>query len=145
MIAVMLERVGARVDRDDPAFVLVELNRLVLEETVDALAARVESLVAQLATAGRSAGASVGRAAATQAAEAFANAVQQIQEEGRRVQAATRETFRREAVNRKRVTAGARWRSFVLVAVIAASGGFGLGWATGPRFDPARLLHPGRG
>jgi hypothetical protein len=137
MIAEMLERVGARVDRDDPAFVLVELNRLALEETVNALAARVQSIVSQLETAGRTAGASVGRAAAAQAADAFGNAVQNIREEGRRVLAETRETLLREAATRKRAAMAPRWSAFVLVTVIAASGGLGLGLAAGSRIDAA--------
>jgi hypothetical protein len=137
MIAEVLERAGARVDRNDPAFVLVELNRLALEEAVNALAARVETIVSQLELAGRTAGASVGRVAAAHAAEAFGSAVQNIREEGRRVQAETRQTLLREASTRKRADRVPRCGAFVLVAVFAASGGLGLGWATRCQMDAA--------
>jgi len=137
MIAEVLERAKARVDRDDPAFVLVELNRLALEDAVNALAARVGTIVSQLETAGRTAGASVGRVAAAHAAEAFANAVRNIRKEGRGVQAETRATLLREAATPKRTAMAPRWIAFVLVTVIAASFGLGLGLGAGSRINAA--------
>ena len=44
MVATIVERFEVRLDQDDPAFVLVELNKLALEETAQALVDQIEPI-----------------------------------------------------------------------------------------------------
>jgi len=50
LIAAVATRLRIRLDADDPAFVLVELNRLILDQTVRDVVERVQQVGAQIAT-----------------------------------------------------------------------------------------------
>jgi hypothetical protein len=65
-------RYGIRLDADDPAFALVALNQLALEDTVEQLAARMNEIAAQLERSAESVGLRAGIAVAKQIRNAAA-------------------------------------------------------------------------
>lgn len=53
LIGEIVQRFGVKLDKDDPAFLLVELNRLVLEQAGDDLAGKLGELPGQVEAAGQ--------------------------------------------------------------------------------------------
>ncbi len=81
MIAAIVERHKVRLDEDDPAFVLVELNRLALEDTAKALVGQLEPLPEKIEQAAKALLAQVDSKATHRTAEAIAQATLRINEE----------------------------------------------------------------
>lgn len=74
MIAAVVERLKIRLDEDDPAFVLVELNRLALEETVAQLLDQFDGTLSKIAAV-RDGFAESGQASAQQVGEKTAEVI----------------------------------------------------------------------
>ena len=74
MVAAIVERLKVRLDEDDPAFVLVELNKLALEETAQALVDQLEPIPTRIEQAAQALLAQVETKATHRTAEAIAQA-----------------------------------------------------------------------
>jgi hypothetical protein len=72
LIGEVAARYGIRLDADDPAFALVALNQLALEDTIEQLAARMNDMAAQLERSAESVGLRAGIAVAEQIRNATA-------------------------------------------------------------------------
>jgi len=81
MVAAIVERLKVRLDEDDPAFVLVELNKLALEETAQALVDQLEPIPTRIEQAAQALLAQVETKATHRTAEAIAQATIRINEE----------------------------------------------------------------
>ena len=81
MVAAIVERLKVRLDEDDPAFVLVELNKLALEETAQALVDKLEPIPTRIEQAAQALLAQVETKATHRTAEAIAQATIRINEE----------------------------------------------------------------
>jgi hypothetical protein len=66
LIGEVAARYGIRLDADDPAFALVALNQLALEDTIEQLTARVKEIAADLERSAESVGLRAGIAVAEQ-------------------------------------------------------------------------------
>lgn len=66
LIGEVAARYGIRLDPDDPAFALVALNQLALEDAVDQLAARLKVILAEIDRSAESVGLRAGIAIAEQ-------------------------------------------------------------------------------
>lgn len=66
LIGEVAARYGIRLDPDDPAFALVALNQLVLEDAVEQIAARLQEIVAELESSAEKIGLRAGAAVAEQ-------------------------------------------------------------------------------
>ena len=72
LIGEVAARCGIRLDADDPAFALVALNQLALEDSVEQLAARMKEVAADLERSAESVGLRAGIAVAEQIRNASA-------------------------------------------------------------------------
>jgi hypothetical protein len=72
LIGEVAARYGIRLDADDPAFALVALNQLALEDSVEQLAARMKEVAADLERSAESVGLRAGIAVAEQIRNAIA-------------------------------------------------------------------------
>lgn len=66
LIGEVAARYGIRLDPDDPAFALVALNQLVLEDAVQQIAGRLQGIVTELESAAENIGLRAGAAVAEQ-------------------------------------------------------------------------------
>lgn len=66
LIGEVASRYGIRLDPDDPAFALVALNQLALEDAVEQLTARIKAIAAELERSAESVGLRAGIAVAEQ-------------------------------------------------------------------------------
>src|SRR5437899_11086590 len=88
MCAEVLRRMGLKVGEDDPAFLLVELNRLALEEAVSIVVERLTPLPGTIEQAGVALAKGVANAAARVVDEEFAAARNKIAKEADAARAA---------------------------------------------------------
>ena len=84
MVALVAERLKVRIDEDDPAFVLVELNRLALEETARAVVDQLQALPDRIDDAARRLIFQVDATVARRTAEAMAEITKPVDGEGQR-------------------------------------------------------------
>src|SRR3984893_14523104 len=84
----ILRRMGLKVGEDDPAFLLVELNQLALEEAVSAVVERLAPLPGTIEKAGWARGKEVATAAASVVDVKFAAARETIAKEADTARAA---------------------------------------------------------
>ncbi|MCX8016898.1 MAG: hypothetical protein N2690_03185 [Rhodocyclaceae bacterium] len=130
MIAAIVERMKVRLDEDDPAFVLVELNRLALEATAKAVVDQLEPIPGKIEKAAAALLADVDKKATHRTAEAVAQATLRINDEVEKARATAAKLIEDVAKANRNVNAS-KWFAVaggvgVVVAGLAFGGGYWL-------------------
>jgi hypothetical protein len=132
MCGEVLRRMGIKVGEDDPAFLLVELNRLALEEAVSLVVQRLAPLPGTIEQAGLALAKGVANAAARVIDEEFAAARDKIAKEADTARAAAARAIselaqaQRRAHTDKWLALGFLFGSVFLVCGLAAGYAFAL-------------------
>ena len=127
MVASIVERLKVRIDEDDPAFVIVELNRLALEATATAIVEHLQPLPGRIDDAAKRLLAQVDATATHRTAEAVAHASILINSELVRATKVASRLLEDVAI-RNRAVGALKWcvlagiGSLILVAVGYAAG-----------------------
>jgi len=125
LIGEVASRYGIRLDPDDPAFALVALNELVLEDAVEQLAARMKAVATDLERSAESVGLRAGIAVAEQIRAATAPALDTRASVEQRMSESERQPY---SVATSRAMAG-----WITVGVSSGLLLFGLGLLVGVR------------
>ena len=139
MCGEVLRRMGLKVGEDDPAFLLVELNRLALEEAVSAVVERLAPLPGAIEQAGVALAKGVATAAVRAVDEEFAVARNKIAKEADAARAAAARAIselaqaQRRAHTDKWLALGFLFGSVLLVCGLAAGYAFALAINTSPK------------
>ena len=128
MIAAIVERLKVRLDEDDPAFVLVELNRLALEQTARTVVEQLEPLTGQIEGAAKKLLVQVEERATHRTAEAIAQATIRINEEVEKSRSTAARLIEDVARANRNVNASKWFAVAGGVCVILASLSFGGGY-----------------
>ena len=135
----ILRRMNVKVGEDDPAFLLVELNRLVLEEAVSTVIERLAPLPRTIEQAGVILAKGVANAAARVVDEEFAAARDKIAKEADTARATAARAIcelaqaQRRAHTDKWLALGFLFGSVLLVCGVAAGYAFALAINTSPK------------
>jgi hypothetical protein len=128
MCAEVLRRMGLKVGEDDPAFLLVELNRLALEEAVSIVVERLTPLPGSIEQAGVALAKGVANAAARVVDDEFAAARNRIAKEADAARAAAARAIS-ELVQEERRAHTDKWMALgYLFGSLSVVGGFSAGF-----------------
>jgi hypothetical protein len=128
MCGEVLRRMGVKVGEDDPAFLLVELNRLALEEAVSIVAERLAPLPGTIEQAGWALARIVRDAAARALDEEFVAARNKIAKEADAARAAAARAISELAQEQRRAYTG-KWITLGhLFSCLFVVGGFAAGF-----------------
>jgi len=128
MIAAIVERLKVRLDEDDPAFVLVELNKLALEEAAKALVAQLAPISDEIDAAARKLLAQVETKATHRTAEAIAQATLRINDEVNQARATAAKLIEDVARENRNVNASKWFAVAGVVCLVLAAVAFGGGY-----------------
>ncbi len=154
LIAEVMQRTGIRLSPDDPAFVVVELNRLAFEDLIEKAGERLDPLAERIDKAARLAAAEVTRSTLRSISEETREARALIANEAR--EAAARASAEADAARKVAAVAiekmaaahkaEARWKMAIVgaltalvIAVCAFSAGYALGAGQVPNYRGTQL------
>lgn len=128
MVAAIVERMKVRLDEDDPAFVLIELNKLALESTANAIVDQLEPIPAKIEAAARALLDEVETKATHRTAEAIAQATLRINEEVEKSRSTAARLIEDVAKANRNVNASKWFAVAGAICVALASLSFGAGY-----------------
>ncbi len=144
MIAAVIERLKVRLDEDDPAFILVELNKLALEETAKALVNELAPIPGKIEDAARSLLAQVDAKATHRTAEAIAQAAVRIDDEVEKSRSTAARLIEDVARANRNVNAS-KWFAVAGIVCISLSGlSFGAGYWVARTLSDSDALRAGK-
>ena|SRR6266403_5422235 len=117
MCGEVLRRMGIKVGEDDPAFLLVELNRLALEEAVAVVVERLAPLPNNIVEAGRALAVEVSTSSLVSVSKQVAEARQTIATEAQAARAAAAKAISEIVQTHRRAHAG-KWIALGLFSAV---------------------------